>query len=171
MIGKQFNRFKCDPFLYSPTVYGIVGIYVDDEPFKITSLFESEMRFFNPDDVAVFRIKHADETEIKTFMDGGTLIETPVLNKIVSIDIVIDHQSLEHGGETQTLDYTVGLIFHLENTVEISFEIKTWFSEMITIQKGYKLIEKFTAVDDFLEEWEGCEGYMAKCTREIVTIN
>ena len=36
MIGKQFTKFKCDPFLYSPTVYGVVGIYIDNIPFRIT---------------------------------------------------------------------------------------------------------------------------------------
>jgi hypothetical protein len=54
---------------------------------------------------------------------------------------------------------------------EISFEIRTWFSEMITVEKGYDLIEKFTPIDDFLEEWEGCDGYNAKSTREIITLD
>ncbi len=170
MIGKQFVKFKCDPFIYSPMVYGIVGIYIDNTPFKITSLLETENRFFNIDDVAVFRIKQTEDAEIKTFMDEGKLIETPVSGRIVSIDIVNDHQTLEHEGELRSLDYSVGVIFHLEDTREISFEIKTWFSEMITVEKGYNLIEKFTSVDDFLEEWDGFEGYSAKCVRKITTL-
>ena len=170
MVGKQFNKFKCDPFIYSPMVYGIVGIYIDNIPFKITSLCEGKMRFFNQDDVAVFHIEQAKDADIKTFMDEGALIETPVSSKIISIDIVTDHQSLEHEGEIRSIDHTVGIIFHLEDTREISFEIKTWFSEMITVEKGYNLIEKFTTIDDFLEEWEDCEGYTAKCTREVVAL-
>ena len=171
MIGKQFNMFKCDPFMYAPMVYGIVGLYVDNIPFKITALFESEKRFFCIDDVAVFRIEQVDDDKIRTFMDGGALIESPVFSRIVAIDIVNDHQSVEHEGDTRSIDYTVGIIFHLEDAREISLEIKTWFSEMITIEKGYHLIEKFTGIDDFLEEWEGCDGYTAKCTREVVTLS
>ena len=101
-------------------------------------------------------------------MDNGELIETPVSSKIVAIDIVTDHQKLEHDEKIQSLDYSVGIVFHFEDEREISFEIKTWFSEMITIEKGYKLIEKFKPIDDFFEEWEGCDGYTAKCEREII---
>lgn len=65
---------------------------------------------------------------------------------------------------------TVGLIFLLEDSREISFEIGTWFSEMITIQKGYNLIEKFTPTDDFIEEWEDCEGYIPNAKRDVIVI-
>lgn len=171
MIGKQFEKFKCDPFIYSPMVFGIVGLYVDGTAYKLTSLTETVTRFFNTDDVSVFRIAQVDDTTIKTFMDEGELIETPVASKIVSIDIITDHQTLEHDGEVHSLDCSVGVIFHLEDTREISFEIKTWFSEMITVEKGYNLIEKFTSVDDFLDEWEDSDGYNASCTREIITLD
>ena len=30
MIGKQFNKFKRDPFVYSPMIYGIAGFYLDE---------------------------------------------------------------------------------------------------------------------------------------------
>lgn len=170
MIGKRFEKYKCDPFVYSPMVYGIVGIYVDGTAYKLTSLCETVMRFFNTDDMAVFRIEQTTDAEIKSFMDNGELIEIPVSSKIVAIDIVTDHQKLEHNDEVRSLDYSVGIVFHLEDEREISFEIKTWFSEMITIGKGYKLIEKFEPVDDFLEEWENCDGYAAKCERETVSL-
>ncbi len=170
MIGKQFEKFKCDPFVYSPMVYGIVGLYVGGTSYKLTSLIESARRFFNTDDVAVFRIESAMDAEIKTFMDEGEFIETPVLSKIVAIDIVTDHQIVEHDGNSQLLNHSIGIVFHLEDTREISFEISTWFSEMITINKGYNLIEKFTPTDDFLEEWEDCEGYKATVERKIVSL-
>lgn len=170
MIGKRFEKFKCDPFVYSPMVYGIVGLYIDGEVYKLTSLFESIMRFFNTDDVAAFHIEQVDNSEIKTYMDEGELIENPVLSKIVAIELITDHQTLEHKGDMQSLDYSVGIVFHLEDTREISFEIKTWFSEMITVEKGYNLIEKFASTDGFIEEWEGCKGYKAKCSRDIVTL-
>lgn len=170
MIGKQFDKFKCDPFLYSPMVYGLVGLYVGGETYRLTSLFETVNRFFVTDEIATFRLEQATDADIKTFMDDGELIENPIASRILAIDIVNDHQSLEHNGKISTLDCSVGLIFHLEDDLEISFEIKTWFSEMITVERGYSLIDKFTPIDDFLEEWDGCEGYRAKCSREIITI-
>lgn len=170
MIGKRFEKFKCDPFIYSPMVYGIVGLYVEGIAYRLTSLFQIINRFFSTDDMAVLCIEKTTDTEIKTFMDEGELIDTPVSSKIVSIDVITDHQFLEHEGVTKSLDYSIGIIFHLEDSLEISFEIKTWFSEMITIEKGYNLIEKFKSIDDFLEEWEGCDGYVAKSVREIITL-
>lgn len=170
MIGKQFEKFKCDPFVYSPMVYGIVGLYIGGTSYKLTSLIESARRFFNTDDVAAFRIEQANDAEIKTFMDEGDFIETPVLSIITSIDIITDHQVVEHDGNSQLFDYSIGIVFHLQDTREISFEISTWFSEMITIHKGYNLIEKFTSTDDFLEEWEDCEDYKATVERKIITL-
>jgi hypothetical protein len=171
MIGKRFDKFMCDPFVYSPMVYGVVGLYIDGVAYKLTALYKTVKRFFTTDDIAAFRIEQTVDANIKTFMDEGELITNPVSSKIVAIDIVTDHQTLEHDEEMQPLDYSVGVIFHLEDKREISFEIKTWFSEMITVQKGYDLIEKFTPVDDFLEEWEGCDGYNAKCIREVLTLD
>ena len=170
MIGKRFDKFKCDPFVYSPMVYGIVGIYVDDEVYKLTAQLESVKRFFSTDEVAVFRIGQTTDAEVKSYMDGGELIETPVSSRIIAIDIVTDHQCVENNGTVQSLDYSIAVVFHLEDERDISFEIKTWFSEMITVEKGYNLIDKIESVDSFLEEWDGCEGYSAKCSREIVSL-
>ena len=117
-------------------VYGIVGLYIGGTSYKLTSLIESARRFFNTDDVAAFRIEQANDAEIKTFMDEGDFIETPVLSIITSIDIITDHQVVEHDGNSQLFDYSIGIVFHLQDTREISFEISTWFSEMITIHKG-----------------------------------
>ena len=170
MIGKQFDMFKCDPFVYSPMVYGMVGLYIDGVAYKLTSLCESVNRFYNIDDVATLHINQASDAEIQSFMDKSELLENPISSKIVSIDIVTDHQTVENDEKSESLDYTVGVIFHFEDAREVSFEIKTWFSEMITVEKGYNLIEKFSTTNSFLEEWEDCEGYNAKSVREILTI-
>ena len=65
---------------------------------------------------------------------------------------------------------TKGIIFHLASGNEISFEIGTWFSEMITIRRGYELVKSFTSVEEFLEDWEDSEGYFPECNREVKTI-
>lgn len=170
MIGKPFNRYKCDPFINTPMVYGIVGIYINEKPFKITSLLKTVQRFLAKDDVAELRIAETMDENIKTFMVDGEMIDTPINSKIKSISVVNDYQTIEHKGHIYEFNSTVGLIFLLEDSREISFEIGTWFSEMITIQKGYNLIEKFTPIDDFIEEWEDCEGYIPNAKREVIVI-
>ena len=170
MIGKTFDKYKCDPFINSPMVYGIVGIYVGEKSFKLTSLLKEVNRFLTIDEVAQFEIIEAIDDNIKTFMIDGEMIETPVKSKIKSISIVNDFQTIEHQEKSYEFNSTVGLIFALEDSREISFELGTWFSEMITIQRGYNLIEKFTSTSDFLEEWEDCDGYIPKVKREITVI-
>lgn len=170
MIGKTFNKYKCDPFISSTMVYGIVGIYVDSKPFKITSFLKEVKRFLTTDEVAQLRITETTDNSIKTFMDDGKMIETPVNNKIKSIFVVNDFQTIKHDGKNYDFSSTVGVIFVLEDSYEISFEIGTWFSEMITIQRGYNLIEKFTKTDNFIEEWEDCNGFVANIRREINVI-
>lgn len=170
MIGKTFDKYKCDPFINSPMVYGIVGIYINDKAIKITSLLKEVQRFLEIEEVASLQIDESTNENIKTFMDDGEMIDTPINSKIKSISVVNDYQTIEHKGHIYEFNSTVGLIFLLEDSREISFEIGTWFSEMITIQKGYHLIDKFTPVDDFFEEWEDCEGYIPNSKREVIVI-
>ncbi len=170
MVGKTFNKYKCDPFINSPMVYGIVGIYVDGKPFKITSLLKEVKRFVTADEVSQFEISETTDDNIKTFMDEGEMIETPVNSKIKTISVVNDFQTIKHNDENYEFSATVGIVFMLEDSREISFEIGTWFSEMITIQRGYNLIEKFTATNDFLEEWEDCDDFIPEVTRKIIAI-
>ena len=52
---------------------------------------------------------------------------------------------------------------------EILFEKDTVpFSEEITIQRGYNLIDKVSDNDDFLQEWD--DDYSPEYKREIVEI-
>lgn len=170
MVGKTFDKYKCDPFINSPMVYGITGIYVGGKSFKLTSLLKEVNRFLTKEEVAQFEITETTDDNIKTFMIDGEMIETPVKSKIKSISIVNDFQTIKHQEKLYEFSSTIGLIFTLEDTREISFELGSWFSEMITIQRGYNLIEKFTPTDEFLEEWEGCEGYTPTVRREITVL-
>ena len=98
------------------------------------------------------------------------MIDTVINSKIKSIYVVNDFMSIKYEGEIYKFSSTVGIIFKQEDSNEISFEIGTWFSEMITIQKGYNLIEKFTPVDDFIDEWEEWAEYNPSCSREIIEL-
>lgn len=170
MLGKEFIKYRCDPFVYTPSVYGIVGLYIGDEIYKITCLHQCVERFYSKEDVAVLSIEAVDNSEITTMMDDGDMIDTPIKDSIVSIELVNDKEVVCHEGEQKKFVSTKGIIFHLQSGSEISFEIDTWFSEMFTIKRGYKLIEQFTSIDDFIEEWEDSEGYTPECTREVITI-
>ena len=64
---------------------------------------------------------------------------------------------------------TRGLILELEDGLQLSFEKNVWFSEDITVTKGYDLIKSFSPVEEFIDGWE--EPYSAECNREVITLN
>lgn len=170
IIGKTFDFYSCDPFEFSPSVFGIVGIKVEDKFYKLTCNLEKTIRFWNDDEVAQLRFEECGDQRTESRMDGGTMIDMPVRDTIVGIDVINDLEAVTFEGEERTFQSTKGIIFRLSSGNEISFEVDTWFSEMITIQRGYNLIDKFTPVDDFLEEWEDCKGYTATVERTIVSL-
>ena len=170
IIGKTFDLYSCDPFEFSPSVFGIVGIKVEDKFYKLTCNLEKAIRFWNEDEIAQLRFEECGDQRPESRMDGGTMIDMPIRDKIVGIDVINDLESVTFDGEKRTFRSTKGIIFRLSSGNEISFEVDTWFSEMITIQRGYNLIDKFTSVDDFLEEWEDCKGYTATVERTIVSL-
>lgn len=171
MIGKTFEMFKCDSFIFSSSVYGLVGFYIGEKIYKFCAFLESAQYFFQRDDVVRIRVEETVDSEIVSMMDGGTFIDTPVKSKISSITIVNDYQKVVYGDDERCFETTKGIIFRFEDTREISFEVPTWFSEMITIRKGYNLLEKFVSENDFLEEWEKCGEYIASTKREVIVID
>jgi len=170
MIGKSFEHYSCDPFVFTPNVFGIVGFRIGGDTYKMTSSLETVRRFFHDDDIAVMRLAPCQPGEIVSMMENGQMIDTPVQDTIVSIDVINDRESIAHDGELSEMLSTKGVIFHLASGNEISFEIGTWFSEMITIRRGYELIMQFTPLSEFTEEWEDSEGYTPDCSREVISL-
>ena len=170
MIGKSFEHYSCDPFVFTPNVFGIVGFRIGGDTYKMTSDLEVVQRFYHEDDVAVMRVTECQRSEIVSRMVNGQMVTTPVQDTITSIDVVNDRESVAHDGEQKELLSTKGIIFHLASGNEISFEIGTWFSEMITIRRGYELVKQFTPLAEFYEEWEDSEGYIPDCSREVIAV-
>ena len=167
--GCQFEQYKADPFVYSPMVFGIVGISVNGESYKITARLKEAQRFYTTEEVVCLEIEKVAEENIYSLMDDGEMITTPVYNTIHSVEVVTDFQTISKDSDVKEFTHTVGYIFKMIDGLEISFEIGSWYSEMITIRKGYDLINRFTPVEEFYEEWEDT-GFKAECRREIKVI-
>ena len=168
MVGKMLEKFRCDPFEYSTLVYGLVGLYVNEQVFKLDNFHEIQDFFGHQDDVAMFKLHLSDDSEIHSLGEGIKMVDTPIACKIRQIRIVDENQQLFVNGE-QTYDVWVtrGVIFDLEDGREVSFEKSVWFSEFIDVRRGYGLLEQFQPADSFLEEWEENPGYVGKCYRQI----
>ena len=170
LIGKKFEKIKCDAFVFSPTVFGIIGLYVDGKIFKLTSLLKPVERFYSNEEVAQLKIELANDSEIKSMMDDGEMIETPVNDIIRSVIIINDDEMISHASEQRVFSSTKGIVFQLKSGNEISFEIGTWFSEFITVRRGYTLVKQFASTNDFLEEWEDSADYNPSVERNIITL-
>ncbi len=169
IIGQTLTKYKCDPFVFSQAVFGIVGIYTEQGCYALTNEIETLDHFGADEDVAVFRFKTSQDSEIHSLLDGISMVETPVGRKIKEIRIVNENQRLFKNNE-QTYDVWVtrGIIIILEDDREISFEKQVWFSEMISVNRGENLIEQFTSASDFIEDWE--VPYRAECERKTIIL-
>ena len=168
-IGKKFIKYKCDPFEFTNSVSQIVGIYIDDKIYTLTNVQETVDYFGITDDIAIFKICENDEVHVKSAFKDVEMISTPVAGEIDAIMIINEHQMVS---QNDRLLYDVWLtraiIFEVDGR-EILFEKDTVpFSEEISIQKGYNLIEKVSDNTDFIEGWD--DEYTPECTREVIEI-
>ena len=169
MVGKMMDDYSHDPFLSSTVVYGIVGITVNGNTYAITNQIEPRDYFGTTEDVASFRLESLPTEEIHSYILGNQMIVTPVRKRIAAIDVVNETQKLfQSHVQIYEVKLTRGVIFHFEDDTELSFEKNIWFSEEISVEKGYKLIERFTPTEEFTESWE--DEFSGACERNILTI-
>jgi hypothetical protein len=167
MIGSTLVKYKCDPFEFSTAVYGIVGIFTDKSSYAFTNAIQVMDYYGTDEDVAVFRLEERIGSEIKSLISENTMIELPINKTIKEIDIINEHQKVfECNKQTYDVWLTRGIIFILEDGTEVSLEKNIWFSEMITVDRGENLLNKFAPVDEFSEDWEG--NFRGECSRDIV---
>ncbi len=103
--------------------------------------------------------------EYQDYFTVSVILELILHN--ISAEIKIDRKDF-NGEPAYEVWLTRAIIFEVGGR-EISFEKDTVpFSEEITIQKGYKLIDKIPDNDDFLEEWD--EEYSPAYKREVVIV-
>lgn len=162
------DKYKCDPFVYSTSVYAIVGISVEDKSYAFTNIAKVMDYFGEKEEVALFKIQCVAYDSIHSMIQNQEMIEMPVKSIISEIMVVNETQRLyENHIPIYEVQLTRGIIFKFEDGNELSFEKNIWFSEDITVERGYDLIQKFTPTEEFGEGWSG--EYHGECSREILT--
>ena len=170
MVGKRLVKYKCDPFEFSTSVYGIVGICLEDASYAFTNATEVADYFGDREDVAIFKMQRMPFDKITSLIQGQKMIETPVESIISEILVVNEHQKLfEKDEQIYDVQLTRGVIFKFVDGHELSLEKNIWFSEDISVEKGYDLIERFTPTEEFAEGWSG--DFRGECSREVVVID
>ena len=168
-IGKKFVKYKCDAFEFTNSVTQIVGLYIGDEVYSLTNVQESVDYFGTIDDMAVSKLSISEDAMIKSAFTDVEMISTPVGEEIASVKIINEEQTLTKKGEpTYEVWLTRAIIIEVGGR-EISFEKDTVpFSEEITIQRGYNLLDKISDNDDFMNGWD--DEYSPEYKREIIEL-
>lgn len=167
MIGKNLTGILHDPFIYTNSVYGIVGMNLEDTFYSISNRIEVRDYYGRNEDVAIFKLKKDKPENIHSYIDGCKMITVPINQRIINIDVVNEHQCLYVNGEQKyDIWITRGFIIELEDGLQVSFEKEIWFSEDINIERGYNLIEKFFSINRIVEGWSGPNKMV--CEREVI---
>lgn len=170
MINKSFIKYKCDPFVFTNSVTGIVGLYIGDKIFQIKNEQKTFHYFNSIDDVSLWQITESSDSDIHSAFIDTKQIETPIGQKIKKVTLVNEQQIAFINNQHYILWVTRAIIFHLENR-EIYFEKdNTAFSEEIFIKRGHNLLQDFPKQNDyFLDEWNA--NVVPKVKTEYVTID
>ena len=169
-INKEMKKYKCNQFVYTSSVHGIVGIYIDDKIYEINNEQDSVDYFGNIDDYAVFKFEETSDKDVKSLLKDVELITTKI-NKIIKKIILVNEDQQLFVNKLQTYDVwlTRAIIFVFEDGKELMFQKDIVpFSEEIDIRTGYQLLEEIPSEKAFLEGWE--DAFSPKCIREIITL-
>ena len=121
------------------------------------------------EDVALFKIERRPLSSIQSLVQDQAMIEIPVEAIVSEILIVNERQKLfENDEQIYEVLLTRGIIFKFEDGHELSMEKNIWFSEDITVEKGYNLLNRFSPETEFDEGWSG--NYRGECSREILLL-
>lgn len=169
-INKKMEKYKCDPFVYTSSVHGMVGLYIDGKIYEINNEQESVDYFGVTDDYAVFKFHETTDDKVKSLLKDVEQITTKIDKKIKKIVLVNENQQIfENEVQTYNVWLTRAIIFFFEDGKELMFQKDiTPFSEEIDIRKGYELIKEIPSEDAFLEDWD--EKIMPKSSREIIIL-
>ena len=169
MIGKQFNKYRCDPYVFTNTVTGIVGLYIGEKVFELKNEQSAFQYFDSMDDGALWNIKEVSDSEIHSVFENTEQIDTSINQNINSITLANEQQIVNIHDQEYNLWLTRAILFHLENC-DIYFEKdNTAFSEEIEIKRGHDLLSEFPKRNDyFLDQW--FEGIKADVQTEFIEI-
>jgi hypothetical protein len=170
LIGKRFEKYRCDPFEFGSSVYLTLGIYVDDMVFELRNEQQTGDYFGVTSDFAVFNLNKTLDGKIESGLEDVKQIDTPINEIIKTIRVVNENQRLyENDIHTYDVWLTRGIIFYF-NEIELSFEKDfVSFSEEINIRRGVELLNTFCGTEHFQEGWE--DGILPECSRDIITIS
>ena len=148
MVGKTFESYSCDEFVFSPAVYQIVGLHVGGRAFVLLNEMQENDYFGEGDDVPVINAKEAAPDEIRSHVVGGMLVDTPIDQVIEDIIVFEDTEYMSKDGEDPyRYNFTAAIVFVLFDR-QVVFERDCWFSEDFLIYRGPDALQKIKTANE-----------------------
>lgn len=168
LVGQSFERYRCDTFTFSNSVYGTLGFFVAGKAFELTNYAEVEPNYFGySEEISRFRLKSVNAGELKSGVVGGEQVNHVVNDVILGIELVNDRELMLGNGEV-LFDYwfTRAIIFKFKGH-ELAFERGDDIFELIHIVMGPDALQKIGPADEFESPMEGCTE---RFEREVVPL-
>ena len=148
MVGKRFEKYLCDEFVFSPAVYQIVGLYVGGRTFVLLNETQELDYFGSVDDVAIIGVKEVTSGAIKSHVVGSEMVKTPVDQIIEDVIVITDTEYMSKDGvDLYRYDFTAAIVFVLSDR-QIVFERDCWFSEDFLIYRGPDAFDKIKTAEE-----------------------
>jgi len=163
--GKTFDSFLSDNAFGGTKAFSCALFSIGKEYYSFQNIFSALDYYGNGiEDVALLSFDKATNEIVSKEKAFERSIEIPINQVIKDVEIVNETQTLTYQGilQYETI-LTRGVIFHMNDGYEVSFEKDIWFSEAINTQRGYKLLEKYNPTSEFEEVWTN--GVVGKCVR------
>lgn len=178
VLSKKLNLYRCDPFIFTPSVPDKVSFFIEDDIFQITNEWEYRDFYSGKEDMGILHFRKACLEDAQSdCYDAQThkqieQIDYCIEQVIREIHIINEHHHVIFSDGEFVNDITRGFIFKFDE-FELSFEQDWEFSQEITIRRGDNLLSQFTPESDFVKscrEEEGEENCFAECKREIIIL-
>ena len=168
LIGKTFDKYRSDTFTFSNTVYGTLGIIVEDTVLELTNYTQVEKDYFGySEEVSRFELKSVKASELKSGVVDGVQVDHAVNDTITDVKLVDDREVMTKAGKPFfDYQYTRAVVFCFEGH-ELAFERGDDIFELIHIVKGYDALSKIGPADEFLSPIEGTEE---TAEREVISL-
>lgn len=168
MIGKEFKKYRCDPFIFNNMVFKIVSLFIGCEVYQLQNNASAQEYFGTTEDICNLCIMRASVSDAHSALDNVPQIDIPFNASIVQIILVNETQCMHNGNKLiDEYSFVRCIIFALSDGREVSFEKTDDFSEQIAIRRGYNLINQISPV-------QACTdlepGYCMKTIRDIQRI-
>ena len=148
--GKKLDYIRHNPMDDSGTILQVVEFAIGECRYYLYCDLETMDYFGLDEDISYISFS----AEKYPFVDDCNLIENHIGLKVTGVSEVKDDIQLYDDEELEyDFSFTRGIIIHFGD-YQLSIEKVSYFSELMTVRKGYDLISKFESIEEYRKDFD-----------------